>query len=753
MSRCAQPGCTGSIQDGYCGTCGMSATAPVAGPAASTASAQASGSSGNGANPSSTVTGRTAITGSTALGTAVIGSQRASSGSTSATRRLTKRIDQSRLGQGLVNITPTPAVDPTKILLVNPQVAEEKRYCSTCNKAVGRGRDGSPGRTKGFCPSCGSRFDFEPRLQPGTLLNDQYEVIGAIAHGGMGWIYLGKDNNLGGRWVVIKGLVNAADKDLQEAVITEKKFLAEVAHPLIVEIYNFVNLDDTQYIVMEYVGGLSLNDVLKRRQKENAGSYSPLPPEQAIAYIVEILPAFSYLHQSGLLYCDFKPANLMQVGDGVKLIDLGGVRRTDDDDSALFGTIGFQGPEVPKLGASVSSDLYTIARSLAVMTFEFRGYQSTYQASLPEPSEVQLFAEYDSYYRLLLKGTAEAPEDRFQSAEELREQLIGVLREIMAAKTKDASARSVPSPLFEAPAPDPEPDWNHLPALKPDATDSAADWLAGLTVSEPVERLRLLGASRQTNGIQLESINVLLASGDSVQATAITEALLNRDPWEWRALWMKGLIALQSDKPDDAITAFNAVYGELPGELAPKLALARACELGDRIDVAERLYDVCARTDAAYSALGLFGLARIAVKRGDVATALAALDRVPKTSRSYSESRGLRAQLLVSRGGNQPISLDEINAAVTEHAMSGADPSAHAQFRIGVFRSVLTSLTRPTGLGTPTKTAVAKPRGSDVAIRTALESALREKARLSTDYREKVALIDEANSIRPKTLV
>ena len=78
----------------------------------------------------------------------------------------------------------------------------------------------------------------------------------------------------------------------------------------------------------------------------NGGRYDPFPVDQAIAYVVEILPAFSYLHDLGLLYCDFKPDNIIQVGDAVKLIDLGGVRRIDDDDSPIYGTVGYQAPEV-----------------------------------------------------------------------------------------------------------------------------------------------------------------------------------------------------------------------------------------------------------------------------------------------------------------------------------------------------------------------------------------------------------------------
>ena len=157
--------------------------------------------------------------------------------------------------------------------------------------------------------------------------------------------------------------------------------------------------------------------------------------DQALAYILEVLPAFTYLHDLGLVYCDFKPDNLIQIGDGVKLIDLGGVRRLDDDESAIYGTVGYQAPEVAQVGTSVASDIYTIGRTLLVCMMEFRGYQTRYVASLPSVDETPLFAEHDSLYRLISKACAPDPADRFASVDELRVQLLGVLREVVAAKT------------------------------------------------------------------------------------------------------------------------------------------------------------------------------------------------------------------------------------------------------------------------------------------------------------------------------
>src|SRR4029079_17821786 len=132
--------------------------------------------------------------------------------------------------------------------------------------------------------------------------------------------------------------------------------------------------------------------------------------------------------------------------DGLKLIDLGGVYRIDDATSPVYGTVGFQAPEIGQAGPPVSSYLYSVGRTLAVLCTDFRGYQSTYVHALPEPGTVPLYERFDSLYRVLAKATASRTDRRFQSAEELGDQLFGVLREIVAAE--DGTTTQAQSALF-----------------------------------------------------------------------------------------------------------------------------------------------------------------------------------------------------------------------------------------------------------------------------------------------------------------
>ncbi|WP_442810521.1 tetratricopeptide repeat protein [Streptomyces sp. NBC_01232] len=335
-----------------------------------------------------------------------------------------------------------PRPNPSTAVLENPEVPERKRFCSRsdCGAPVGRSRGERPGRTEGFCTKCGHPYSFVPKLRSGDVVRGQYEVLGCLAHGGLGWVYLAVDRAVADRWVVLKGLLDTGDQDAMEAAISERRFLAEIEHSNIVRIYNFVEHLDQRtgsldgYIVMEYVGGKSLKEIANERRRPD-GRRDPLPVEQACAYGIEALEALGHLHSRNLLYCDFKVDNAIQQQDQLKLIDMGAVRRMDDDESAIYGTVGYQAPEVAELGPSVASDLYTVARTLAVLTFDFQGYTNVFVDSLPDPEHIEVFRRYESFYRLLVRATDPDPGRRFASAQEMADQLTGVLREVVALQT------------------------------------------------------------------------------------------------------------------------------------------------------------------------------------------------------------------------------------------------------------------------------------------------------------------------------
>ncbi|MGW7450703.1 tetratricopeptide repeat protein [Streptomyces sp. NPDC054787] len=469
-TTCVRPGCPGAYEDMgggelYCDTCGLAPVGAVSAgaeelvspPTGMTSAARGSlGSGGSRGSRGSQGSHGSARSSASARSSRSSTSRRSVSGrlsralsGTASTRSVSVRSSgsasssgRSRLGAGLVNVPEVPRPDPSTAVLDNPEVPERKRFCSRsdCGAPVGRARGDRPGRTEGFCTKCGHPYSFVPKLNAGDVVRGQYEVAGCLAHGGLGWVYLAVDRAVANRWVVLKGLLDTGDQDAMEAAISERRFLAEIEHSNIVRIYNFVEHLDQRtgsldgYIVMEYVGGKSLKEIANERRRPD-GRRDPLPVEQACAYGIEALEALGHLHSRNLLYCDFKVDNAIQQQDQLKLIDMGAVRRMDDVESAIYGTVGYQAPEVAELGPSVASDLYTVARTLAVLTFDFQGYTNVFVDSLPDPEHIEVFRRYESFYRLLVRATDPDPGRRFASAQEMADQLTGVLREVVALQT------------------------------------------------------------------------------------------------------------------------------------------------------------------------------------------------------------------------------------------------------------------------------------------------------------------------------
>jgi len=678
-----------------------------------------------------------------------------------------------------VDVPPVPARDPASAVLKDPKVAESKRFCGVCDRPVGRGRDGQPGLVEGFCANCGNPFSFAPRLAPGELVAGQYEVLGCLAHGGLGWIYLAMDRNLGNRWVVLKGLLNTGDAAAQEAAVAERRFLAEVEHPSIVGVYNFVQHADRRtgesagYIVMEYVGGKSLRQILLDYRQ----SRRSLPLPMALAYAIEVLPALGYLHSRGLVYCDFKPDNVIQTEEQLKLIDMGGVRRIDDDDSAIYGTVGYQAPEIATLGPSPSSDLYTVGRALAVMTFEFSGYQGKYEHSLPDPATVPVLAQNESFLRALRRATNPDPDGRFASAGEMAEQLTGVLREVLAVA--DGKPRPAFSTLFSPelraigvataltdgadgpmePAVPPAVIVAGLPVPQVDAADPAAGYIATLSTLDPAQRTEALAAAvageQGTPQAVAESPETRLAlarsrivTGDLSGAGTVLADLATIDPGDWRTAWYNGLRDLAGSSSGSARAAFDAVCDALPGELAAKLALAFAAEAAGDPATAGRYFQLVWTVDPAYVSAA-FGLARTRLRAGDRAGAIAALAAVPDTSSHYLAAQVAAVRIQVSAGpGPGQVSPDDLHQAGHRLAMLKLDAIQQQQLAAEVLRAALGCVLAK---GPVHGSQLLGCDFTERALRFGLERSYRAQAQLAPDRSRRIELVDQANDVRPRT--
>jgi serine/threonine-protein kinase PknG len=765
---CPRSGCDGTLdEDGFCDTCGLEAPAGSQ-PAPTPAQPAAFGPTG-GAKPDADAKPDddpvSTRTGSIRTGSVATGWTASTGAVTSSSRRGSARSSsRGLLGAGLVEVPRVPYRDPKTAVLEDPKVPEDKRFCSNCGAKVGRGKDGKPGRTEGFCTSCRHHFSFSPKLSKGEILHDQYEVLGCLAHGGLGWIYLALDRAVADRWVVLKGLLDTGDADAMVAAVAERRFLAEVEHPNIVKIHNFVQHPDKDtgamvgYIVMEYVGGQSIKDMLKHIRVAE-GPQACLPLARAIAYVLEMLPPIGYLHTLNLLFCDFKPDNVVQTEEQLKLLDLGAVRHMDDEDSAVYGTIGYQAPEIASVGPSISSDLYTIGRTLAVMSFPF-DFQRGLLDRLPNPAEEPLLARYDSFYRFLLRATASTPAARFVSAEEMKDQLTGVLREVLA--TDDLQPRPGPSAEFtperrsfaiDITARPNLPALVHaLPAPRVDGGDPAAAFLATVTSTDPmalVDELRM--APQASVEVRLRIARAYLEAGDVASSRRRLDELA-KDALDldrlWLVDWYRGMAELAENNPKQASQHFDRVYSAVPGEVAPKLALAACAEVTGDWATADRYYRVVWGTDRAYVSAA-FGLARALISMGNRAEAFDVLCSVPETSNHHVTARLAAADVRVRDVPAQDLTEDDLVAAGQLLVDLELDVARRAHASERVFSAALTWLPH----GGDTGGSVLGCPLTDDDLRVALESCYRTLARHANSTRERIALVDSANRIRPRTWV
>ncbi|WP_078500175.1 serine/threonine-protein kinase [Wenjunlia vitaminophila] len=815
MSACQRPNCSGTLEDDglgnlYCDTCGMAPEAAAAGPRSpvAAATAAAAGSVSAGAVPSAP-SGSVPSRGS-ASSRSVPGrlSGRAShSVSVRSARSSSGAAARRRLGAGLVSVPAVPRPDPRAAVLENPEVRERSRFCGSCEAPVGRGRAGRPGRTEGFCTKCGNPYSFVPRLRPGDVVHGQYEVVGCLAHGGLGWIYLAVDHAVDDKWVVLKGLLDTGDPDALAVAVAERRFLAQIDHPNIVGIINFVEHRDPGsgsldgYIVMDYVGGKSLKDIANER-RTSGGRREPMPVEQAIAYALEVLDALGYLHDRGLVYCDFKIDNVIQQEDRLKLIDLGAVRRLDDQGGAIYGTVGYQAPEIAEAGPSVSSDLYTVARTLAVLTFDFSTYTTTHVHSLPEPDTVEVFSRYESFYRLLVRATDPDPQRRFASADEMAEQLTGVLREVVALQT--GQPRPAASTLFGPETrvvdtdllPVEEDPQVPAPALRgarrsgraasgggapaaaapaggppPVVTLPAAATALALPVPRPsagfLAALAATGATTPDAALEsvppesverrIHELRARLEANDLAAAEQGMTALEADCPDDWRVVWYRGLVALSRGDHGTAALSFDAVYDAFPGEPAPKLALGVCAELLDQWDNAAEYYRLVWSTDRSFVSAA-FGLARVRLAVGDRGGAVRALESIPEASTHYTAARvaAVRARLR-KRSAAEPL-LPDLTASAAQIARLELDPRRREALTIEVLGTALEWLVLggtggPGGVGATAAGSLLGSELSERGLRFGLERSYRVLARLAQRSEKRIELVDRANQVRPRTWV
>lgn len=279
----------------------------------------------------------------------------------------------------------------------------------------------------------------------GRLLDGRYQVRSRIARGGMATVYLATDLRLERR-VAVKVMHHHLADDTQYKLrfIQEARSAARLAHPNVVNVYDQGQDDETAYLVMEYLPGITLRDLLNE--------HKILTTEQAMDIMEAVLSGLAAAHRGGIVHRDLKPENVLLADDGrIKISDFGLARAASANTAtgnALLGTIAYLSPELVTRGvADTRSDIYAAGIMLYEMLVgeqPYKGeqpFQIAHQHAndtVPTPSTAnpRVPAELDE---LVLWATARDPEQRPRDAGAMLEQLFETQRLLAAAEGSDAS--------------------------------------------------------------------------------------------------------------------------------------------------------------------------------------------------------------------------------------------------------------------------------------------------------------------------
>ena len=278
-----------------------------------------------------------------------------------------------------------------------------------------------------------------------TALPDRigsFEVIRQIGSGGMGAVYLGRDKELD-RQVAIKVIRDEVhDEEVLERFFREARAAAALRHTNIISIYASGQHEHRPYIVMEFVDGESLADIIRERRQ--------LTLPDKLAYLDQICAGLHFAHRAGIVHRDIKPANVMVDGDGVvRILDFGIARIEGSamtQDGALIGSLNYMSPE-QMLGRPI--DLRSDIFSVGSLAYELLSYRQAFRGSLNDgllhrlpnedpPPLTQVYPGLPPAIEQVVKRALQkAPDDRFQNLADMRRAL---------AEAQSGGLPSLPSP-------------------------------------------------------------------------------------------------------------------------------------------------------------------------------------------------------------------------------------------------------------------------------------------------------------------
>lgn len=277
-----------------------------------------------------------------------------------------------------------------------------------------------------------------PSVEEIAKLFPALEIVELLGAGGMGAVYKARQTGLD-RFVALKILPEEFDHDVKFALrfTREARTLARLNHPNIVSVFEFGNVENVYYFLMEYVDGSTLRDVVRSRQ---------LAPEQALAIVPHLCDALQYAHDQAVVHRDIKPENILIATDGaVKIADFGLSRIVGSDNQTteqtaltkahqVLGTPRYMAPE--QLEGSHGVDHRADIYSLGVVFYEMLTGELPIGRFEAPSHKVQIDVRLDE---VVLRTLEKQPQRRYQAASEIKSDL----HSIVSSPDRDFAPTSV----------------------------------------------------------------------------------------------------------------------------------------------------------------------------------------------------------------------------------------------------------------------------------------------------------------------
>jgi serine/threonine-protein kinase len=269
----------------------------------------------------------------------------------------------------------------------------------------------------------------------------EFRVVRKLGEGGMGAVFLAVHKALG-QHVVLKGLHPHLTRDplLQSRLAREAEAMARLRHPNIVSIYNFIAVPEGAFIVMEYVEGVTFDDLIIK--------FGSLPPDQAVQLMLPVTRALEFAHKQGVIHRDLKPVNMMLGFDErVRVLDFGTAKIVDQPgitrSGTTLGTATYMSPEqLMGMDLAPAADVYSLGATL----YEILTGQLPYEAQSTQELVKCIFTESPTppsvhapgiplkLEEVVLRSLAKKAEQRYASAKEMADALETVLKSLPASQ-------------------------------------------------------------------------------------------------------------------------------------------------------------------------------------------------------------------------------------------------------------------------------------------------------------------------------